>query len=470
MSYFGDTFKWFIGVVEDRNDPSELGRVRVRCHGLHTDDKTLIPTKDLPWAQVMMPVTSASVGGIGESPTGIVHGSTVVGFFTDGVSMQQPFVIGTFHGMNKVKPDFEKGFSDPNEQHPVRVGEVGIASDNDLPHNSQRLQYKKTDNFTKRLNDRVENVDTASPPKVSSVAQDKDNLYYEKETWDEPLPYNGGSPRFPYNKVLESERGHIKEINDTPGSESLLNYHRSGTFEEVIADGTKTVRVKGDNYTVVFKDNNMLVQGDMNMTIKKDLRVKVEGNYHLEVDGNYTENIHGEKQVKISNSYNLEVDQDYVQNIGEDYETRINGNEARHVVGDRRSIINRTDSVNIDSDYQVFVNNTINTFSVNRNVTATLDEYKVMSEKDITVETPASMITEVDTNVTTTIGGNVTENVTGNVTENTTGTYAKTVTGAGTITMENSGSEVKAKTITLTGHTHTDPAGVAGNQTSTPNN
>ena len=75
MSYFGDTFKWFIGVVEDRNDPSELGRVKVRCHGLHTDDKNLIPTNDLPWAQVMMPATSGSVGGVGESPTGIVQGS-----------------------------------------------------------------------------------------------------------------------------------------------------------------------------------------------------------------------------------------------------------------------------------------------------------------------------------------------------------------------------------------------------------
>ena len=30
---------WFTGVVEDRIDPEYLGRVKVRCIGLHTDDK-----------------------------------------------------------------------------------------------------------------------------------------------------------------------------------------------------------------------------------------------------------------------------------------------------------------------------------------------------------------------------------------------------------------------------------------------
>ena len=34
------------GVVEDRNDPLKIGRVRVRVHGYHTDDKTLISSPD----------------------------------------------------------------------------------------------------------------------------------------------------------------------------------------------------------------------------------------------------------------------------------------------------------------------------------------------------------------------------------------------------------------------------------------
>ena len=52
-----DGFTWFQGVVEDHNDPEQIGRVRVRCLGIHTEDKEALPTDDLPWAMVMMPTT-----------------------------------------------------------------------------------------------------------------------------------------------------------------------------------------------------------------------------------------------------------------------------------------------------------------------------------------------------------------------------------------------------------------------------
>ena len=86
---------FFIGIVEDRNDPKSQGRVRVRIFGDHDADKTKIPTDSLPFSQVMMPVTSASCAGIGQSPTGIVEGSMVVGFYLDGPNKQAPMVLGT---------------------------------------------------------------------------------------------------------------------------------------------------------------------------------------------------------------------------------------------------------------------------------------------------------------------------------------------------------------------------------------
>ena len=43
MKYLGTEFIWWFGVVEDRNDPLQLGRVRVRSYGYHTDDKNAIP-------------------------------------------------------------------------------------------------------------------------------------------------------------------------------------------------------------------------------------------------------------------------------------------------------------------------------------------------------------------------------------------------------------------------------------------
>ena len=43
-----NNFIWFTGVFEDRQDPYAVGRVRVRCVGIHTHDKEVLPTTDLP--------------------------------------------------------------------------------------------------------------------------------------------------------------------------------------------------------------------------------------------------------------------------------------------------------------------------------------------------------------------------------------------------------------------------------------
>lgn len=89
--------QFYTGVIEDVNDPMKLGRCRVRVFGLHTDDKNLIPTEALPWAQTMQPTTSASISGVGTSATGLLPGSWVVLFFHDS-DKQYPVIMGSFHG------------------------------------------------------------------------------------------------------------------------------------------------------------------------------------------------------------------------------------------------------------------------------------------------------------------------------------------------------------------------------------
>ena len=94
-SYFmgRDGFQWFIGVVEDRNDPEQIGRVRVRCLGYHTEDVVALPTVDLPFAHVMHPVTDPSMQGIGTTPSWLTPDPWVVGFWRDN-EFQQPLIIG----------------------------------------------------------------------------------------------------------------------------------------------------------------------------------------------------------------------------------------------------------------------------------------------------------------------------------------------------------------------------------------
>lgn len=87
---------WFIGLVEDINDPLQLGRVRVRCFGFHTDNKIDLPTEALPWAIHIKPVTTGSY----RSPTGIALNTTVIGIFADDVVAQYPIILGSISGVN----------------------------------------------------------------------------------------------------------------------------------------------------------------------------------------------------------------------------------------------------------------------------------------------------------------------------------------------------------------------------------
>lgn len=94
-------FYWWFGVVEDRNDEKKLGRVRVRIINAHSAYNADIKKEDLPWANVLMPATSASLCGIGSAPVGLVEGSFVFGFFRDGALGQLPVVIGSWHGITQ---------------------------------------------------------------------------------------------------------------------------------------------------------------------------------------------------------------------------------------------------------------------------------------------------------------------------------------------------------------------------------
>lgn len=90
--------KFFFGVVEDRQDPLKLGRVRVRINDIHPQDSTLVPTASLPWATVMNWIQSAGVGGVGWAPVGIMEGTAVFGVLLDGDDAQIPMVMGTVAG------------------------------------------------------------------------------------------------------------------------------------------------------------------------------------------------------------------------------------------------------------------------------------------------------------------------------------------------------------------------------------
>lgn len=87
-------FVWWIGVIEDRTDPLEMGRCKVRVFGWHTDNMSLLPTEDLPWAEALQPMSGSS------SFSTARIGDWVMGFFMDGENAQLPMMLGILPGLN----------------------------------------------------------------------------------------------------------------------------------------------------------------------------------------------------------------------------------------------------------------------------------------------------------------------------------------------------------------------------------
>ena len=92
-------FNWFIGTVENRDDPLKLGRVKVRVYNMHSENQSKTSTDELPWAVPMIPVNEGNLDKVGKSPTGIQVGTTVIGFFMDGKDANNPVIMGTLAGI-----------------------------------------------------------------------------------------------------------------------------------------------------------------------------------------------------------------------------------------------------------------------------------------------------------------------------------------------------------------------------------
>lgn len=392
---YGKGFHWFTGVIEDINDPEEMGRYKVRCFGYHTDNKEHISTEDLPWSHVMLPITSASMTGIGQSATGILQGTWVVGFFRDGSSAQDPLILGTLPSKATQDPDRERGFNDPDGIYPR---ENYIGAEPDTPR-AARKQYSASQPYMAKEDLRQEEIETATPPRVTSISPDKDDTYYERLTWENRKLKEIIGPVYPANHVTETQSGHIMEVDDTPDLERLSTFHTSGTYEEVVANGDKTVTVVGDEYEVTFRSKNMYVKGNVNLTVDGDMKTLVKGNYHLEVEGDKTEYIKRNRVSKLGLNELIEVGSldpeegvpsDRLINVSRNYTTRIGGNEIRDVVKDSTTNITGHYNMNIALDSKTVVNGhaaqtVIETFGIN-----SVGELSLISNANMNIATNAA--------------------------------------------------------------------------------
>ncbi len=245
-------FIWWVGVVEDRQDPLKLGRCRVRCVGWHSDNKMQLPTNMLPWATPSLPINAPNV----YTPK---EGDMVFGFFADAESAQAPIMVGVFPGIPLKEGNAQEAFSDSRDAGQLAVAPV-------KPSESATLYPRRLDEPTTSRLARNDS-DYPSPINQSKAAN--------KTSKVEPNSYYNAV--YPYNNVYESESGHALEFDDTKDAERIHLYHRSGSYVEWGPNGDRAERIQKDKFTVIIGNDSVYVKGDVKMY--------VDGNFSLEIGG-----------------------------------------------------------------------------------------------------------------------------------------------------------------------------------------
>ena len=143
-----DGFNWWIGQVETgrESDPKKSGRYRVRIVGVHLRYGQKTPTEQLPWANVVMPVTTPfSDGGVTGATAELRAGNWVIGFFLDN-DKQRPIIMGSVgHTAGATVVDNDDpvaGGDGPRNFTTVTSSEVKPSAH--LPQNAQDGKDKET--------------------------------------------------------------------------------------------------------------------------------------------------------------------------------------------------------------------------------------------------------------------------------------------------------------------------------------
>ena len=258
---------WFVGVVEDRQDATNDGRVKIRAFGIHTEDKQAMPTADLPWAIVL----DGSYGGVQKIPE---VGDWCFGFFMDGDDAQHPMVMGRVPGVNLQLPP-EAGA--PNEANYVPVesipkygkpplhrhlgGEDAEIGQGPIQAASQRNGIKSA----------IDGEDWNEPP-IISPEKNLDNTIYTSKNDN--------------NYVV------LSDSREGDGTYILIS-HASGSAIQIDAHGTILVKSFGDTYNSsegftmnhTELDSHTNVGGDWSLRVERGSgKVWINGDLDIECE------------------------------------------------------------------------------------------------------------------------------------------------------------------------------------------
>lgn len=171
---------------------------------------------NLFWCHVIMPPTGANARGVGVAAVGLNENSKVFGFR---VNSTLSYIIGSFP------------FAVDDNNHSLSRHARGVAP----------VQKE-----------------------------------YIEELGEKRTEY---AAKYPHNKTITTESGHVLELDDTPQAERIHVYHKSGAYVEIFPDGSIVTKSMKDSVSVTMDNHAISV-------VKGDLQIVAnEGKIQINSDG-----------------------------------------------------------------------------------------------------------------------------------------------------------------------------------------
>jgi hypothetical protein len=273
------------GIVKNINDPEKLGRVKVKVFDIHDN----IETYELGWSQVMMSGNTPAINGQGHSVN-----LTEEVLWKKGDTLPTPITGAAGQVLTEVDDDTTPAIGDVKI-----VGSLvcGIFLD---PVQQEFMVIGSLPTKTDGVHDNNVRVRGEADPHAA-------------EPLGEYQPVSTYAPEYPYNNVYETEGGHVKEYDDTPGLERITERHKSGTKYEIDANGSKNETIVRDNYKLVaghdtlevFGNVRIIVSGQADIAVANDVNIAVGGDMVSTIEGALIANVGGVTKVTSTDDITL---------------------------------------------------------------------------------------------------------------------------------------------------------------------
>lgn len=157
------------------------------------------------------------------------------------------------------------------------------------------------------------------------------------DKWEEPKDAREGGEKYPNYNLHRTPSGHVIQMDDTKGAESITIQHRTGSMVQMQADGTVVMRNKKNKTEVTFGDHKMLITGHWDVTINGGASFKVEGDFDQTINGNYKMTVKGRYDKLINGDEHRVVKGKQDLGIGKSQSTKVVKN-TQHVTGGKTYI------------------------------------------------------------------------------------------------------------------------------------